>query len=339
MNVSRDPRREPDSAVVRASHFAVRVQNAASPNDTAHARLHYPAAPSGSDVERLTGILPPDRSGAPLPVVVVVPAVNVGSDTYRWMAVELVRHGCAVVTYDHVGELMPGQVGLSPGIDLSALGPDTFGTRPSATVLGPLLGALGAINADGHLEGMLDLSRVALGGHSAGGTVALENADPAWFGGVSAVFSYGSHTMPVAALGHGDAAVLPVGPVPSMIVAGDEDGVILASADRYGSTPGDTAHSPVSRSFDHGIRDGIAGHEVILAGCNHLLICDPLDPTSARGFLDEQPSTDPVVGRRAFLDLVVAFLGECLDIAAGPSLREVAVASPVVASFRSRGGS
>lgn len=339
MTVSRDPGPEAGPDVVRAAHFAVRVQRAASPTDTAHARLFYPAAPTGSDAERLTGILPPDRSVAPMPVVVFMPAVNVGSDAYRWMAIELVRHGCAVVTYDHVGELMPGQVGLSPGIDLGALGPDTFGSRPSATVLGPLLDALGAINADEHLEGMLDLSRVALGGHSAGGTVALENADPAWFGGVSAVFSYGSHTMPVAALGHGDAAVLPVGPVPAMIVAGDEDGVILASADRYGATPGDTAHSPVSRSFDHGIRDAVAGYEVILAGCNHLLICDPLDPTSARGFLDEQPSTDPAVGRRVFLDLVVAFLGGWLGLAVGPSLSEVAASSSVVTSFRSRGAS
>lgn len=322
---------------MRAAHFAVRVDGAPAPHDTANGRLHYPARSTGSDAERLTGILPPDRSSAPLPVVVMLPAVNVGSDTYRWLATSLVGRGFAVLTYDHVGELMPGQVGLSPGIDLAALGPDTFGSRPSATALAPLLEGLEAINGAGPMEGMLDLSTVALGGHSAGGTVALENADPAWFAGVSAVFSYGSHTMPVAALGHGEGAVLSVGPVPAMIVAGDEDGVILASADRYGSEPGDVSHSPVSRSFDEGIRAGMVGYEVILSGCNHLLVCDPLDPTSARGFLDEEPSTDPVLGRGAYLDLVTAFLGE--HLVGDPAARSltVAAASPIVASFRSKG--
>ena len=332
--------------MVRACHFAVRVDGATAPHDTAHARLHYPATPTGSDAERLTGMLAPERTAAPLPLVVLLPAVNVGSETYRWLAVELVRRGYAAVTYDHVGELMPGQVGLSPGIDLGALAPDSFGHRPSATALGPLLAELAEINAHGVMEGMLDLSRLALGGHSAGGTVALENADPAWFEGVRAVFSYGSHTMPVAALGHGEGAVLPVGPVPAMIVAGDEDGVILASADRYGSEPGDRSHSPVARSFDDGIREGVVGYEVILAGCNHLLVCDPPDPTSARGFLDAEPSTDPVVARRAYMDLVVAFLDTHLaghlgdasgrsTATAGPL--EVAATSPVVASIRRKG--
>ncbi len=326
-----------DAAIVRSAHFSVRVDLAAAPHDTAHARLFYPAAPTGSDSERLTGEIPPDRTGAPLPVVVMLPAVNVGADSYRWLAVELVRRGFAAVTYDHVGELMPGQVGLSPGIDLAALGPGNFGTRPSATALGPILAGLESINTDGPLAGMLDLGHVALGGHSAGGTVALENADPQWFPGVASVFSYGSHTMPVAVLGHPEGAVLPVGPVPALVVAGAEDGVINASSDRYGREVGAEDHSPVDRTFAEGIRRGSTGYEVVLAGSNHLLVCSPADPTSARGFLDAEPSTDPEAARRLYADVVEAFLRRHLlgDDSVGPLA--LLDGSPLAVSARGKG--
>jgi len=329
---------QPGPARVRSLHVAVRVEAAEAPNDTAHVRVYYPAAPTGSDEERLTGLLPPDRTCGPRPVVIVLPAVNVAADGYRWLAVALVEAGFVAVTYNHVGELMAGLTGLSPGIDLSALTPDTFGTRPSATAVRPVLAALRELDARGTLEGMLDLGHVALGGHSAGGTVALENADPAWFPGVGAVFSYGSHTMPVAALGFGAGTVLPVGPVPAMICAGADDGVILASADRYGRRPGEPGHLPVARTFDEGIRDDLVGYEVVFAGANHLLVVDPDDPTSARGFLDPEPTADPVAGRALFAEGLVAFLGRHLlrDSSAGDP-REVLGSSTLVASVRRRG--
>lgn len=329
----------PDSdttpAMVRSVHLAASVERADPPLDTAHVRLFYPGAPTGSDDERLTGMIPVDRSRGALPIVVIVPAVNVPADGYRWLAVELVRAGFATVTYNHVGLLMPGQVGLSPGLDLGALAPDTFGTRPSATAVAPILEQLGELNADGPLKGVLDLDRVALGGHSAGGTVALLNADPAWFPGVGAVFSYGSHTMPVAALGHPEGTVLPVGPVPAMIIAGEADGVMAASADRYGGTPGDPAHSPVARTFDNGIRPGVAAHEVTMRGANHLLVVDPEDPTSARGFLDPEPTADPVAGRQLVSSGVVAFLRHhlCND-RSGPRPQDVFGDATSLASVR-----
>lgn len=322
---------------VRSAHLAVRVDRAEAPEDTAHVRLFYPAAPTGSDEERLTGELPPDRRGAPLPVVLVVPAVNVGSDTYRWLAVELVRRGWAVVTYNHVGRLMPGHRGLSPGIDLGALGPGQLGTRPSATAVGPVLEALAALTAAGPMEGMLDVSRVVLGGHSAGGTLALANADPGWFPGVRAVFSYGSHTVPIAALGHPPGTVLPVGPVPALIAAGDADGVISASSDRYGSEVGDPQHSPVAATFDSGVRDGVAAYEVVLAGANHLLVCDPEDPTSARGFLEAPPTVDPAASRRVLVEVLGAFLGRHVAADDHMAPMATAAASELVASVRAKG--
>ena len=285
---------------VRSAHLAVRVEGAEPPEDTAHVRLFYPAAPTGSDEERLTGELPPDRRGAPLPVVVVVPAVNVGSDTYRWLAVELVRRGYAAVTYNHVGRLMPGHRGLSPGIDLRALGPGQLGTRPSASALGPVLEALAGLTAAGPMEGMLDLSRVVLGGHSAGGTLALANADPGWFPGVRAVFSYGSHTVPSRrprpSAGHGAAG----GPRPGADRGrrrrrGDQR--VLGPLRRGGRRP--AALAGARPRSTPACATGSRPTRWCWPAANHLLVCDPEDPTSARGFLEAPPTVDPAASRRA----------------------------------------
>ena len=323
--------------VVRSLHRAVCVPLGEAPDDRAFMRVFYPAAPTGSDSERLTGTIPPMRSDAPMPVVVFLGGVNIGSDTYRWLAVELATRGVLAVTFDHVGALTPGTSGLSPGLDLGALVPDAFGTRPSATVVGPVLEALQEIAADGLLAGLVDCDRVALGGHSAGATVALLNARPEWFPGVRAVFSYAGHTVPVDALGHPPDTVLAVGPVPALLVSGELDGIISASADRYGVEPGSVGHSPVHRTFTDGVHAPTAAYEVVLAGANHLAICNPEDPTTARGFLESTPMVDPQLSRSAFVEVLAAFLARHLG--ADPSADPVAVAAglPAVASVDSRG--
>lgn len=322
--------------MVRSRFTAVRVRGAAEPHDTAAVRLYYPAAPSGSDSERQTGELDADRSRAPLPVVVFLSGINIGSEAYRWLAVALVEAGYAVATFDHVGELMPGSHGLSPGLDLGALTPDAFGSRPCATAVGPLLDALEVMNSTEPLDGLLDLSRVALGGHSAGGTVALLNARPEWFNGVSAVFSYAGHTVPVDALGHPAGTVLPIGHVPALIAAGEIDGVMAASADRYGEEVGSSAHSPVRRTFDAGVGEDVPALEVVMAGANHLAVCHPVDPTSARGFLEPPPVVDPSATRAALAEVLLAFLDRHLrgDTRVNPAA--VARGNSHVCSVRAR---
>ena len=201
-----------------------------------------------------------------------------------------------------------------------------------ATALGPLLDRLAGLNeADGAPPaGMLDLDRVVVGGHSAGGTVALHSSDPGWVSGLRAVFAYGAHTMTATALGHDEAAVVAIpAKVPVMLLAGTDDGVIAASRDRYRRDhathggDGDVVHDPVRRTFEEAIgRRQDDSWLVELAGAGHFAMCHPVDTTSGRAFLEPDPATDPAV--HALLgDLVAAFMAASLGEPAGVSLEQL----------------
>ncbi|MFI5429784.1 hypothetical protein [Aeromicrobium sp. UC242_57] len=180
---------------VRAHRTAVRVPGTEAPYDTAHVTMRYPALEARNDVERMSGALAADSTGAPYPVVIVVPGINVASFGYLDLAVALARAGMVVVTFDWVAELFPGQFGLTPGVDLTAVGPDTYGTKPTTAALGAVLDAVALAQEEGPLAGLLDLDKIGLFGHSAGGTVTLQSARTEWFPQVRAVVTYGAHTM------------------------------------------------------------------------------------------------------------------------------------------------
>jgi len=279
----------PARSMTRVRHGAAVVPGVPAPWDRLQYRLFHPALFANTPEERQTGQLQPDREAAPWPVVILLNGINVGPEGYRWLAERLAAAGIATVTFTHVSNVTADQRGLSPGLDLDALDVAQFGSRPSATTVGPLLAALAAEQADGPLAGLLDLERVALGGHSAGGTIALLNADPAWFPGVRAAFSYAGHTMPAAVLGHPDGTVLPVpADTPALVLGGSHDGVVAASAVRYGrgdAPLGIDDHDPITETFRQGT--SAAGSALgIIRGAGHLSFCDPVDPTTARGFLE-----------------------------------------------------
>lgn len=298
--------------LVRARHGAARLPGATAPNDTIHYRIFHPARYTGAASEQQTGSLPPDAGLAPWPVAIVLGGINVNPDGYRWLATHLASAGIATVLFQCVGEISPGEVGLTPGLDLSALTPDAWGTRPSATAIGPLLEALAGEHAAGPLAGMLDLDRLALVGHSDGGTVALLNAEPAWFG-VRAVVSYAGHTMPAAMLGHPTGTVLPVAAgVPALVLGGGDDAVIAASAIRYGAADGTRTHDPIAATYETAA--GTPGSAlVVLESATHLTFCDPVDPTTARGFLEEPDPAGPA-HRSLIAAVVQSFLGGVLGL-------------------------
>ena len=275
--------------MVRAQHGAAKVHSARPPHDTIHFRLHYPALWTGADSERLTGILPPDPANSPWPLAIVLPGINVGSDAYRWLAVALAQAGIATVTFDFVDELMPGNVALSPGLDVTAVAPDSYGRRPSGTALAPLVAAVQRMTKEGPTAGLVDTGRILLIGHSAGGTVALENASTDWIPGLRGVAVYGAHTMPAVMLGHPHGTVLPMpSEIPALVLAGTDDGVIRASADRY--QPKDD-HDPVRRTFHEACRHPHS-RLAVLEGATHMVMAHNGDTTTARGFLDAVPTPD-----------------------------------------------
>ncbi|MQW76788.1 alpha/beta fold hydrolase [Nocardioides sp. dk4132] len=327
--------------LVRAVREAVRVPGAPAPYDTAHVTIRHPARPASTEVERMSGMLPADASGAPYPVVVVVPGVNVSSEGYRWLAVALVEAGYVCVTYDWVGELFAGQNGLTPGVDLTAVGPDTYGTKPTTPALAAVLDRLAELNrVEGVLGGLLDLGRVALFGHSAGGTVALQSASPGWFPGVRAVITYASHTMASQQLGHpaGTLLTAPVA-VPVLLVGGSADGVVAASAVRYGEEAGAPGHDPLERTWREALPGAAEAWLAVLSGAGHMLPATPADPSSARGFLEEPLDADQDELREVFARLLTDFLDAklCDDPAATATLQHhLDQPNPVFADLRRR---
>ncbi|MFI6866059.1 alpha/beta hydrolase family protein [Nocardia sp. NPDC050406] len=274
-------------SLVRSLWWSARTAGEA-PFDTAHLKVYYPAVAAGTDAERLTGFFGPDPVHAPYPVVVFLSGVNVGQDSYRRFATEIAASGFVVVTMDRVAELFGGQRGLTPGVDLDAARPDAYGSRPTCPTIGAVLAAVAELNEVEPLRGALDLDRVALGGHSAGGTVVLQSAR--FFPSVAAVFAWGAHTMVATMLGWEPGTVLPAQVTcPVLLGVGTHDGVIQGSADRYGEDGADRP-DPVRRTFAEALPDG--DHLLaVVPGANHFGIADA-DPTAARAFLDGPGETD-----------------------------------------------
>jgi dienelactone hydrolase len=295
------------TACVRAVHSACTVSGGEPPFDTAHLKVFYPAAPTGAESERMTGVIPADAARAPFPVVVLLNGINVAPDSYRWLAVSLAERGFAVVTFAFVEEVFGTGVAVSPGIDVSVLRPETFGSAPCGTALQPVLDALAKLG--GPLEGLLDLDRVALGGHSGGGTVVLQSANPAWFPQVRAAFTYGAHAMASTVLGWPSGHVMDLSDdVAVLLLTGEHDGVMAASAVRYGEQEGQRL-DPVQRTYEQSFAGGRGDvHHVVLRGANHFTVAHPLDETSARSFLDEPATGDEDAARAALAETVALFL-------------------------------
>ena len=261
--------------IVRSIHLGFEVPD----TDASMATLYYAADEGALDAARLTGLVAADRSRSPWPLVIVLPGINVTPDSYRWLAIRLVRAGYCVATYANIGSLGPPGRGITPGVDMAALGPDIIASHCSATALGPLLDAIADL--DEPVQGLIDFDRVAIGGHSAGGTVALHNTDPSWVSGLACAFSFGGHTMTSMSLGHGEASVTAVpSKVPILLLAGADDGVIAASRDRYRYRNDD------------------------------FTICDPIDETSGRSFLEAELRSTDRLARDTLASVLTAFLGE-----------------------------
>ncbi len=294
--------------MIRALFHATTLPNASAPYNVLHLKVYYPAVPTHSDAERMSGVIPADKTSAPMPVVIFFNGINVGIESYHWLAVKLAEANIVTVMYTHVAETLPNVIGLTPSIDLSRVKPDTYGSGATCPAIQPILDSLSQLNNDekSPLYQALDLSNIILGGHSAGGTVALQNAQ--FFAQVKAVFAYAGHTMASTMLGFAPNTVLSVGSKSVMLMRGDKDGVIAASRVRYGAE-GQSA-DPVEKTFDEACQPS-AGEEawnVLLQGANHFAIAHPLDETTGRFFLDMEMTRPAEEVREQIAGLVLAFV-------------------------------
>ncbi|TXS96413.1 dienelactone hydrolase [Parahaliea maris] len=296
---------------VRALYRAVAVPGQPGPFDRATLKIYYPARYGDSLEERNSGCVPPDPAFAPCPVVIFLPGINLGPEAYAWLARALAAQGFVCVLPSMVAEEMPGYTSLTPGLDVQALLPEHYGSRPSATTLAPIREMLKALNSSGQLAGSLDLQRLVLGGHSAGGSVALLNARRDWLPGLQATFCYGAHAGAASQLGYPPAAQFPLpAEVPTLMLGGDRDGCIANSLHRYGLEDG--AFGPtamVQRSFEDALeRHGDDSYLGILTGANHFSLAWPEDSTTGRPFIDLAATRPGTHLRRQLLCAISRFL-------------------------------
>jgi dienelactone hydrolase len=291
--------------------WAARVRDCAPPFDTAHLKVYYRSIPTWSPMEKMSGSLAADASIGPAPVVVIVPGINVNTDSYRWLAADLAAVGYVVAVMSFVGTLGPTMVGISAGIDMRFGGPDTWGQQCTAPAIVDVVDSLADLNLrDGHpLSGLIDTSRVSLIGHSAGGAAVLQNTRHEFMPYLSAAITYAGHSLGSVMLGWPEGSVTPIhADCPILMIGGTADGVIAASAQRYGEDAA-TREDPVRRSFaaiEGPARDG--SRLVMIDGATHFAIAHPIDHTCARSFLDE-PEPKDAQGVRQFISaLIINFL-------------------------------
>ena len=296
---------------IRSFYRAVKVETAVPPHDTVTLKIYYPAVASDSEMERNTGVVPANTDLAPFPVVIFMPGINVGMEGYHWLAVALAEKGLVVVMYSWIAEEMPGFISLTPGVDLTAVSPTTYGTKPTCPAIQPILEELSRLNEtqDTPLAGLLDLSTVILGGHSAGGTMALQNANPAWFPGIKGAFSYAGHTVAATFLGYEAGSILPISDqLPLLILGGSNDGVIEASAHRYNLASA-SATLALEQTFAQGIANGQQDKFlIILEGANHFSCAYPVDETTGRPFLDHPTTQEDGRIRTELVTLIHFFI-------------------------------
>ena len=282
------------TTIVKSFWKAIEVKEAQSPYNTIHLKVFYPG--EASEPQNPFSTAPAARDLAPLPVVIFFNGFNCSLAVYQWLAVELAARGLVIVLFDWLVNTDKVAI-LTPGVDLAAFSRETYGTMPSASALPLLFTELDNLQSSGVLAGLLDLQKIILGGHSAGGRLALENAEPEFFDRVVGAFSYGAHSAAPMQLGYDAGTILPLpDSLPMLIMGGTEDGVIAKNSKIYGMEQWQTPATPVIRTFREAIeRQDNNSYLIIINGANHFAIAGSIDPTlsvAANDFASTQPEPE-----------------------------------------------
>lgn len=297
-----------ESMDVRAVYRAAKVEGRTAPYDNITLKLHYPCRYSGSFEERDTGFIPPDPAGSPFPVVIIMPGINISLEGYGWLAHRLAKAGFVAATYGWVTREIGDRVSLSPGVQLDRLTRANYGQEPSCPALPAILAELRQVQSQGLLAGHLDLGRILLGGHSAGGSMALFNARPDWFPGVCGAFAYAAHSAGNLQLGWEAGSMMPItGDLPLLLMGGTRDGVITGSRHRYQKAGGGDERNPVERTFREAVPgEGGGRYLLMVEGASHFSFVWPKDRSTGRDYLDCHPQTSDREVRR-YLGRVISF--------------------------------
>lgn len=299
--------------IARAFYRAVTVAGVKPPYNVITLKIFYPARWS-DDAEALSsGIMPPNEELAPFPVVIFWPGVNCDSAMYYWLASKIAESGSVVLLMSWLAQNLPDRISLTPGIDLDAIKPTNYGTRPTASSLSAIQSIVDDLAAVGLLAKLLATDKVVLAGHSAGGTLALQNADKRFVPGVVGAIAYCANPLATTILGGFPSGYLPPLPAdaPMLMIGASEDGIGThhnALYGRVGQSGADTVRATFTDSLPRTKGDSYC---VILRGANHYTIGHPLDTAIGRAFMDAAEVGDNASLRQTIADLMCYFIRAC----------------------------
>ncbi|QLE58668.1 dienelactone hydrolase [Nostoc sp. TCL26-01] len=294
---------------IQAILEAIKIDDAVSPYDTLHLKIFYPAISSDDDLAKNWGILPVDLTKAPFPVVIFFNGFNCDARQYQWLAVKLAEAGLVVILFNWIAESLPGMINFTPGFNWQNRQPQVYGTVPTASALPAILTQLEKLQTASILAGTLDLQKIILGGHSEGGRLAIENAQPNFFPQVVASFAYAAHTGGAAILGYEIDTILPLpDSLPLLMIGGTCDGIIANGSPLFGFSTRDSI-TPIIRTFQAAITGGRCdSYLLMLDGANHFSIVDILDPTLALPFVDFSATKPQEDFRGLLAEIITLFI-------------------------------
>ncbi|GAB3096521.1 hypothetical protein G8770_16960 [Aestuariicella hydrocarbonica] len=325
----------PPNLMTRAFYDTIVIPEAQAPYNSVQLKLYYPAKLDPHNPTQQFGMLAADRQQAPFPVVIFMPGMNIDPAGYRWLAEALGQCGIATLCYQFMAEEMPGSIFSSPGLNLPAMLPDTLGQSSSSTVLTHLLDYLQRQQQQGPLQGCLNLEQIILGGHSAGGLMAILNANPEWFSGVCGCFSYGASTAANPMLGWGENSYLPLpGRVPTLLIGGTRE---IEISNVSGSNPEDNAARQASRivqTFEQ-VMPPLDGKNwlVLIQDATHLMPVYPPDDTTGLGFLNPESNQSLADHRNLLLTTLQLFI-EHIITGEGSELQNLLTSHPLVSLYQ-----
>ena len=229
-----------------------------------------------------------------LPVCLFLSGADCPHESYMWLASHLAREGFCVVLSSCVVPYGPSTFLLSVPLDLSMLGSlQDYKKGPSSEGIAAILQEVRTLaeQEDGPLHGKLDLTRIVLSGHSSGGRTALDFVAFDNPFNISAVFTYGASFVNSGAAFYAARGSMfacdAVNPPPLLMLGGSEDGV----AAKISSLSGDNATESLRRTMDEAFTHANGDADLIIFnGCNHMVVCTPVDP-SCKAVASDRPLT------------------------------------------------
>lgn len=241
------------------------------------------------------------------PLAVVLPGFGCAAESYGWLARTLADTFICTLTYSLIEQSSFGDPIFTPGIDFDTATPAAHGSAPRCTALPSLLQAVASCRLANHL----DLTRIALIGHSAGGAAALADVARPWTPGTVAAVTYGAHGVGAVKAGWGDGTVCPIQPVPTLLLAGDHDGLGDAAAvdGRYGPNFS-SMQDLIARTLE---ACGPNSELRTFAGAGHFALAENYDGSMSTGYLEKGSGLEGPAVRAAIGQEIMRFLTKHLS--------------------------